>query len=768
VSTLLYHLGLQYELINFRFLLARLYVDSLLDKRTKSKVLSTLEDLSGGSQTLERAYEDATRRLKSQLPGDAALAIRVISWIVYAKRSLTTTELRHALAVEPGKDHLDLNNLLDIEDIVSVCAGLVTIDTYSEVVRLVHYTTHEYFEGIREYWNPDGQLDITHTCLTYLSFAAFRYCSPPSYANSNESLGEFLGKHPFLDYAARYWGWSTVKYQSDPFDLACTVLRNDRIVSCIRQVLSGAQYKTFHHGQNWGKGLHVLAELGMKNLAERMFISFHADTDSWIVEKDHQGSTCLYVAVEHEQESMVRLFLDKGADVNAQGGKFGHVLSAAVYSRNERIVKLLIDRGAIVDRDSQDPNNAFRLAFRESSDEMAKLLLEANADTGMTGAWSQTLLCLASEEGWYDVVKILLSRAQPRSLNARDVDGWTPLAKACFNNRIDVVTLLLNEGADANICISEGLTPLHAASDQSHLEVVQLLLDNGADLNTQDQHGQTPLHSTISKGNLDVVELLLRKGADLDVLDESARRLINDASNEGRIEVIKLLLNRGCRVEFSNEDGWIPFYLAATHGHLEVVKLLLNQGTDIPTFANLDSHGRHILHITAAAGHLESCLYLIGQGIDPLARDAKGDGLLSYAASSGSLRVFEMALSLVPVSSVQTENWSPLHWACRAGNSQIIELLTQSGMRGNCVMGSQLYCNWSPIDIAMHHGHIRMLEDLSDSCKVALGPATGAGRVLETYRCYAICDGCLQVSDVLGLLVFDLHYSEHLWPALSL
>lgn len=46
-----------------RFLLARLYVDTLLDKRIKQKVLSMLDKLLKGSAALDAAYSEATKRI---------------------------------------------------------------------------------------------------------------------------------------------------------------------------------------------------------------------------------------------------------------------------------------------------------------------------------------------------------------------------------------------------------------------------------------------------------------------------------------------------------------------------------------------------------------------------------------------------------------------------------------------------------------------------------------------------------------------------------
>ena len=85
-------------------------------------------------------------RIEGQRYNQKELAKEVLSWITCAKRPLTTSELQHALATQVGDSKLDKDNLSDVEDIVSVCAGLVTIDDESGIIRLVHYTTQEYFE----------------------------------------------------------------------------------------------------------------------------------------------------------------------------------------------------------------------------------------------------------------------------------------------------------------------------------------------------------------------------------------------------------------------------------------------------------------------------------------------------------------------------------------------------------------------------------------------------------------------------------------------
>ncbi|KAF1935174.1 hypothetical protein EJ02DRAFT_416166, partial [Clathrospora elynae] len=190
------------EAVDGMFLLARLYTDSLLDKRTAKDVKSTLAKLSKGSAALDDAYKDALQRIEGQLDGDCKLAKKVLSWITFAKRPLTTAEICCALAVEPEDTELDLENMPDIEDLVTVCAGLVVVDPESAIIRLVHYTTQEYFEKISNTWNPSTYLHITTTCLTYLSFTAFQGGS----CSNDKVFEERIQQNTFLDYAAKHWG----------------------------------------------------------------------------------------------------------------------------------------------------------------------------------------------------------------------------------------------------------------------------------------------------------------------------------------------------------------------------------------------------------------------------------------------------------------------------------------------------------------------------------------------------------------------------------
>jgi hypothetical protein len=62
-------------------------------------------------------------RIEGQEGDFRKLARQVLSWVIHAKRPLSGPELRHTLGVRTDDDFLP-----ELEDLVSVCAGLVTVD----------------------------------------------------------------------------------------------------------------------------------------------------------------------------------------------------------------------------------------------------------------------------------------------------------------------------------------------------------------------------------------------------------------------------------------------------------------------------------------------------------------------------------------------------------------------------------------------------------------------------------------------------------------
>jgi hypothetical protein len=324
-----------------RFLLARLHVDSLIDKITKAKVKSALNNLSKGSGALDDAYSEAIVRIDGQPLNYRVLARNVLSWVSYAQRPLTTAELCHALAVGVAEEKLDSDDIPDIEDILSACAGLVTVDEESQIIRLVHYTTQDYLEGIRETLNPDAQQDIASACLTYLCFEPFRRGSCPSDAEFERRLEE----HKFLDYAARYWHRHVATVQEETSELAMSLLRDRKLVSCILQTTSIRPYKYMQYSQSFSKqatGLHLVVSLGLLHLSTELLSWVEREKVNFVNAKDGDDRTPLMWAAENGDKDTVELLLSTGkVDVDAKNNEEETALKIAARNRHKDIRELL-------------------------------------------------------------------------------------------------------------------------------------------------------------------------------------------------------------------------------------------------------------------------------------------------------------------------------------------------------------------------------------------------------------------------------------------
>ncbi|KAF6830767.1 ankyrin repeat protein [Colletotrichum musicola] len=129
------------QVVKGMFLLAKLQLESLTGKRSPKAVRAASVKLSTSSGAYDKAYDEAMDRIQGQPEDQGNLARDALSWIVCSRGPLRTIEFQHALAIEQGTEELDEDNIPAIEDIVSVCAGLVTVDEESAIIRLVHYTT---------------------------------------------------------------------------------------------------------------------------------------------------------------------------------------------------------------------------------------------------------------------------------------------------------------------------------------------------------------------------------------------------------------------------------------------------------------------------------------------------------------------------------------------------------------------------------------------------------------------------------------------------
>ncbi|GJQ69651.1 hypothetical protein Trydic_g15931, partial [Trypoxylus dichotomus] len=377
------------------------------------------------------------------------------------------------------------------------------------------------------------------------------------------------------------------------------------------------------------------------------------------------GETVLHEAVWKEL-GMVRLLIENGADSNIKN-KYGCTpFHWAAYNKDVDIIKLLLEQGANVNLQKENGETALHIVVHQRGlgnftdplniginiyDEMEKGCVPYDTATShalkrfnisrylrrhtSTRGTDNKISCILKESATDDIVKLLLE--QGASINLQDRDGETVLHKASFGPRVDIITLLLENGIDANYLYKAGYPSLQAIprgigpglfeifrkrqireniqcmgremlpervfkkrgdiimlllkkqrrkelfvlrTIAHHFEsdnLVNLLLQRGANENLPNVRGQTAIYSALYGRRSDTVKLLLHKGAYVNVQDERGYSPLHVAAHTTNVSVVKLLLDKEASVNVQSIDGETALQLSVRGIWVDYIMLLLEK-----------------------------------------------------------------------------------------------------------------------------------------------------------------------------------------------
>jgi len=225
-------------------------------------------------------------------------------------------------------------------------------------------------------------------------------------------------------------------------------------------------------------------------------------------------------------------------------------------------------------------------------------------------------------------------------INALQADGMSALFWAVYYDQADIVNLLIDAGADANIANRYGLTPLIQAAINGNGEIMSLLVDAGADPNARTLQGDTALMNASKTGALQGIQALLEAGAEVDARDSytfqtalmwatafnnadivstliengadvnarSAELIfsgvqqggvagdqpnggltsVHHAARENAIEALEVLLAAGADPDILDPQGISPLRVAITNENWDLAKVLIESGANLNDGALVD------------------------------------------------------------------------------------------------------------------------------------------------------------------------------------
>ena len=233
----------------------------------------------------------------------------------------------------------------------------------------------------------------------------------------------------------------------------------------------------------------------------------------------------LVAAVSNNHTSVVELLLKHNADPKLPG-----LVHDAVWKRTEQQIPL-------------------KIAIAKNSPEMVRMLVAHGAvwdHNQMTGANSPLYYAIKNKHS--SLASWLLASGLLSKVDLHDGSETSPLCLSIICGELEIAKRLIKLGVDVNFTEGHGGTALqHAASclPPDSVELITLLVQAGADINASDDDWKTSLHSTVQFNLPQNVETLLEHGAKVNIMDKSGYSPLHLAlfmSNGDRTEIINILL----------------------------------------------------------------------------------------------------------------------------------------------------------------------------------------------------------------------------------
>ncbi|XP_065333887.1 ankyrin-3-like isoform X2 [Cloeon dipterum] len=399
----------------------------------------------------------------------------------------------------------------------------------------------------------------------------------------------------------------------------------------------------------------------------------------------HGFTPCLAAAL-HANVETLKLLVERGADLHVVDNMLADPFQIACDSDDIDKIKYLVSIGKYdLKRRNVNEKTAWIKSSRHESLEVKKFLIELGANIHDTDKFNLGGMVLAAQFSTPENCQFMLDIGL--GFDVLTKDGGNALHQTCVSGNLATAKFILGlKCLNVNATMKSGKTALMIAAGRGHLELVKLLLENGADINIRNDYGSLAFHAAAATGDLKTVEYLLSISETGSLLEDRNKRgetpLILSCRNI-YTKVFRYLLNAGANLQAVDYGGRNVFLSACWAGNHIVAKHLVENCQFDPSAVT--KHGENAVHCAASNRSFNKDIlkYLIEDlKIDVNHRAIHDQTPLMVAAEFGCARTCRFLIENGADVQAEMKNWeNALFCACLAKNFNLakIKLLIETG-----------------------------------------------------------------------------------------
>ncbi|KAI1362879.1 ankyrin repeat-containing domain protein [Xylaria arbuscula] len=402
--------------------------------------------------------------------------------------------------------------------------------------------------------------------------------------------------------------------------------------------------------------------------------------------KNQNGFTLIHVAADDGTLDTFKLLHENGADILLVGENGETALHlAAANSDGYEILRYLLEQGVDLEADCERYGTPLMAAVRNGP-LATRLLLERGARVNAISKSCVThnALQAAADRGSSDIVRILLEAGA--DANIRGGSSGSALCAAVMSGDQDSVMLLLDKEENINYAEGPKGSALEIAMSHQLLEIAELFFQRDVDVNTigRAKYGTgmgTPLIAAVDVGEIIAIEKLLELHADVNLFPTGGESPVQIAVRKGRQNIVEILVKNGAKLDYRDKNDRGVLSHAVFYKSLDLVPYLLQQpDVDID---QEDEFGRTpLIYATMHGSMIISRILARKPKID--VQDRWGKTALTYAVNRDYGLLVSMLIASHADPLIQDiRGRDALYWAALQPNSNTFALVLENMVKRN-------------------------------------------------------------------------------------